>query len=370
MPDPMAEKGNYFGRRLFCAPISKCKRDGEWEMSNFDPDKACSGEGLFGLPSMERPAVAIIAVPWEATVTYGRGTAAAPEAIEHASQQVDVFDLEYGPIWKSGIDWLGKPDEHATWHAQACALARPVVEAGDVGSDPALKALAQRVDELANQRDEYVHQLAASAFDDGQIPAVLGGDHSSPLGLIRAAAERYPGLGILHIDAHADLHEAYMGFRSSHASIMARVLECPGVHRLVGVGYRDLCQGEWDRIEMDTERISVYTDPDLAMRLAEGEHWLNIVEQIVEELPPMLHISFDIDGLDPSLCPNTGTPVPGGLGFRDVQILLRTVAKHRQVVSFDLCEVSPGHSDEWDANVGARLLYKLSGCALSSRSRQ
>ena len=339
-------------------------------MTDFDPDGAGTDGGLFGLPSVVRPAVAVIAVPWEATVSYGQGTAAAPQAIEGASQQVDLYDLEYGPIWKSGIDWVGNPETLANWNAQACALARPVVEAGDVGSDPALKALAKQVDEFAEQRDVCVHQWAESAFDDGQVPAVLGGDHSSPLGLIRAAAERHQGLGILHLDAHADLREAYMGFRSSHASIMARALECSGVHRLVGVGYRDLGHREWERIERDTERIRAYTDPEIAMRLSRGEHWLSIVEQIVEELPPKVHISFDIDGLDPSLCPNTGTPVPGGLGYRDVQILLRTVAKHRQVVSFDLCEVSPGHSDEWDANVGARLLYKLSGCALSSRSRQ
>ncbi len=339
-------------------------------MMEFDPDGAGGDEGLFGLPAMQTPAIAVIAVPWEATVSYGRGTAAAPRAIEAASQQVDLLDLEYGPIWKSGIGWLGSPQEVEVWNREACALAHPVVEAGDVGSDLDLVDAARRVDALACRRDEWVYQLANRAFDAGQIPAVLGGEHSSPLGLIRAAAERHSGIGVLHIDAHADLREAYMGFRSSHASIMTRVLECPDVHRLVGVGYRDLGHAEWDKINAGTGRICAHLDPDLAMRLANGEHWSSIVQQIVDDLPPLVHISFDVDGLDPSLCPNTGTPVPGGLRYREVQILLRAVSKHRQVVSFDLCEVSPGHSDEWDANVGARLLYKLSGCALSSRSRQ
>jgi len=161
-----------------------------------------------------------------------------------------------------------------------------------------------------------------------------------------------------------------MGFRSSHASIMARVLETCDVRRLVGVGYRDLGHAEWEKITTCRDRICAFTDPEISRRLASGETWDSIVSEILEALPQKVHISFDIDGLDPSLCPNTGTPVPGGLGFRDVQVLLRTISEHRQVVSFDLCEVSPGHSDEWDANVGARVLYKLAGCALSSRARE
>ena len=338
-------------------------------MSEFDPDSAGTGEGLYGLELRTAPAVGVIAVPWEATVSYGQGTAEAPGAIESASQQVDLHDLEYGPIWKAGIGWVPVGGAIGSWNAEAVSLARPVIEAGDAVGD-ALKRAAVRVDELAQKRDGAVETAAERCFDAGQIPAVLGGDHSSPFGLIRAAAKRHPGLGILHIDAHADLRVAYMGFASSHASIMNRVLALDGIERLVGVGYRDLGQREIETIEASKGRIHAFTDPAIAHRLAQGEPWISVVNEIIHALPQRVHISFDIDGLDPALCPNTGTPVPGGLRFREVMVLLRFVAERRQVVSFDLCEVSPGPSSEWDANVGARVLYKLAGCALASQEGQ
>ena len=137
----------------------------------------------------------------------------------------------------------------------------------------------------------------------------------------------------------------------------------------MGVGYRDLGESEVALIEREKERIHAFTDADIAWQLAQGASWASVVEQIVAPLPEMIHISFDIDGLDPSLCPNTGTPVPGGLGFRDVCVLLRAIAERRRVISFDLCEVAPAAENEWDANVGARILYKLAGCTLMSRAR-
>ena len=99
-----------------------------------------------------------------------------------------------------------------------------------------------------------------------------------------------------------------------------------------------------------------------------GGHWDDCCRRIVGELPRTVHVSFDIDGLSPELCPNTGTPVPGGLSFAEARHLLRVLAESgRRVVGFDLVEVAPGpRGDDWDANVGARLLYKLIGCALRS----
>jgi agmatinase len=336
---------------------------------DFDPDGPGDGDGLFGLSEIADPAVRVIAVPWEATASYGRGTARAPSAIEAASQQVDLYDLQFGPIWKHGIAWDGAESDAAQWNREASTLALEVIEAGGVNGDPRLMEMARQVDALSDRRDAWVRGLAEASFDAGCIPAVVGGDHSSPLGLLEAVAERHPGVGILHIDAHADLRVAYLGFRSSHASIMHRALECEGIGGLVGVGYRDVGAAEVECIDALPERIVAYTDFELSDRLAQGETWAGIAGEIAGALPSVVHISLDIDGLDPSLCPNTGTPVPGGLTFRHLCTLLEAISTASRVVSFDLCEVAPGDAGEWDANVGARVLYKLAGCALTSKAR-
>jgi agmatinase len=338
-------------------------------MTDFDQDGPGMGEGLFGIPDSHEAAVAVIAVPWEATASYGRGTANGPKAIEAASQQVDLFDLEYGSVWKQGISWFDLSADIEAWNREASELAIPIIAAGGVGEDPERMRDAARVDILAHRRDIAVCDAAIQIMDQGRIPVVLGGDHSSPLGLLRAVGKRHPGIGILHIDAHADLRGAYLGFRSSHASIMRCALQTAGIGPIVGVGYRDVGESEVALIKREEQRVYAFTDPDIAWRLAHGSSWLSIVEQIIAPLPEEIHISFDIDGLDPSLCPNTGTPVPGGLGFRDVCVLLRAIAEQRRVISFDLCEVSPRADSEWDANVGARILYKLAGCSLMSRAR-
>ncbi len=330
----------------------------------FDADGPGDGEGLYGLDPHPNPLIRVMAVPWEATASYGRGTSAGPDAIVRASQQVDLEDLEYGPIWRGGIQMVPMETDISMLNQQACELAIPIIDA--MGVLPG-HGDAARVDGLARQRDQAIHLESHRIFDSDAIPVVLGGDHSSPLGLIEAASERYQGLGLLHIDAHADLREAYLGFESSHASIMHRALGFSGVGRIVGVGYRDLGLNEIRRIEANPDRLRAFPDHRIATELAQGKPWQQVVDEIVEALPRYVHISFDIDGLDPSLCPNTGTPVPGGLQYREILVLLRSISKHRTVVSFDLCEVAPGQTGDWDANVGARILYKLAGCASASR---
>jgi agmatinase len=223
-----------------------------------------------------------------------------------------------------------------------------------------------RVDAASAEVSRRVEAQAEAVMLRGALPAVLGGDHSAPLGLLRAVARRHPGLGILHIDAHADLRVAYLGFAEAHASIMHNALALDGVARLVGVGWRDVGQAEAQRASSDARIVPVW-DRDLARAALNGRSFSRVVDGIVASLPPKVHVSFDIDGLDPSLCPGTGTPVPGGLSFREACFLLARVAAGREIVSFDLCEVAPGSGEsEWDANVGARALFKLAGAALRS----
>jgi agmatinase len=213
-----------------------------------------------------------------------------------------------------------------------------------------------------------VYEETRALLVAGKMPVIIGGDHSVPFGAILAYAETHPNLGILHLDAHADLREAYEGFTWSHASIFHNVItRVGGVDRLVQVGVRDLSNAESAMIDNSQGRIVTFFDSDLAARKEEGATWAEIADEIVAALPRDVYLSWDIDGLDPTLCPSTGTPVPGGLSWNEAIGLLRALRRGgKRIVGLDLCEVSPGET-EWDANVGARLLYKMIGFALMTQ---
>jgi agmatinase len=205
--------------------------------------------------------------------------------------------------------------------------------------------------------NQWLFEQTQAALKQGKKVAVIGGDHSVPLGYLQALATQYSDFGILHIDAHSDLRDAYEGFQFSHASIMFNALKIPQITKLVQVGIRDLCQDEVDLVRHSGGRVSAYYDPMLKQKLYAGTTWLELCKQIVAELPQQVYVSFDVDGLDPKLCPNTGTPVPGGLELEQVFCLFREVVNSgRSLIGFDVCEVGNG---EWDGNVGARSVYKL-----------
>ncbi len=342
-------------------------------MGHFDPNAAAApGSGIFGLSSAcAESRVVLLPVPFDATTSYHRGAAGGPAAIAEASRQVDLYDIETGRPYEAGIHLLPVPPEVPAWNEEARAAATPIIAAGGQGTEgPGLAPLLQQVNDAGEQLTQLVHDLTARHLVTNQIVGIIGGDHSVPLGAIAACAARHPGMGILHIDAHADLRRAYEGFTHSHASIMFNVAErVPGVARIVQAGIRDVCEEEIERIAGSGGRIVTHHDAALWRARFEGEPWGHACSRIVAGLPQEVYVSFDIDGLDPSLCPHTGTPVPGGLGFPEATALLRTIVRSgRRIVGFDLTEVAPGPDpeDDWDANVGARLLYKLIGFTLLS----
>jgi agmatinase len=215
-----------------------------------------------------------------------------------------------------------------------------------------------------------VQRRAGHFLDKDKLVSLIGGDHSTPLGLIRELGKRHADFAVLHFDAHADLRDAYEGFKYSHASIMFNVLEVASMSKLIQVGIRDYCEDEADLVRNSEHRIVSYYDRAVKARLFAGETWRNVCEEIVEQLPHHVYVSFDVDGLDPKLCPNTGTPVPGGLDFEEALYLVRqVVTSGRRIIGFDVNEVAPG-SDEWDANVGARLVYRIANLAVLSNGRQ
>ncbi len=224
--------------------------------------------------------------------------------------------------------------------------------------------MRQTINEACAAVNQWLFEQTSEALDRGKRIGVIGGDHSTPLGYMQALAERYSNYGILHIDAHADLRNAYEGFQYSHASIMFNAMQIPQISKLVQVGIRDFCHDEVNLIQQSNGRISTYFDPALKQKLYAGVSWLDLCREMVAELPQQVYISFDADGLDPKLCPNTGTPVPGGLELEQTFCLIREVIHSgRSIIGFDVSEVGNG---EWDSNVGARTVYKL--CNLMSLS--
>jgi len=339
---------------------------------SFDPNGPASPDsGIFGLQHGEADAaVVLVPVPWEVTTSYGGGTSNGPAAILAASRQVDLYDLDVERPYEPGVHMLGESAEVRAWNEEGRALAQRVIAAGGVISDDALADALARVNALGVRLNDWVDAETERLLAAGKIVGVVGGDHSVPFGAIAATARRRPGLGVLHFDAHADLRRAYEGFEFSHASIMDNVLErIPGVSRLVQVGIRDVCEEEVATMRRHGDRVKVLFDRDIAMRRLAGESFAQVIREAIAALPAEVWVSFDIDGLDPRLCPHTGTPVPGGLDFHEAVFVLREVVRAgRKIVGFDLNEVAPGpEGDEWDGNVGARVLYKLMGFTLASQ---
>jgi agmatinase len=330
-------------------------------MPELDPNApADPGAGLYGLsvPPDEAAAVAI-PVPFDATCSYRRGAARGPAAILRASHQVELRDLVFGEPWRSGICMLA-PDPR---------LAAIQEEAGAEGA-----SLARR-NELSAELNAIVEREVGAVLDRGALPVVVGGDHSVPFGAFAAVTARHPGLGILHFDAHSDLREAYEGLTFSHASILFNAMtRLDGIARLVQVGIRDPGPAELERIESSGGRIQTLFDHVWARAKLAREDLRALVQRALEPLPEEIWITFDVDGLDPSLCPGTGTPVPGGLTWHEVALWLEEVgASGRRVLGADLVEVAPGYEpagqDSLDAMVGARLLYRLIGTAIRSQDK-
>lgn len=344
--------------------------------TNFDPNAAAApSSGIFGLTStLDEAAVHVLPVPFDATASYRKGAWKGPDAIFRASKQVDLFDLATGRPYEAGIAMLDADPGVPKRNREASKLADRVIAAGGVvqGKRELEKALA-KVNALGAEVNEIVHHAAREVLASGKLLALVGGDHSTPFGAIRAALERYPKLGVLHFDAHADLRVAYEGFEWSHASIMENVTRRLPLTKLVQVGIRDFCEDEYDLIRASKGRITTLFDRDWQNAKLEGRDLKRVVRAHLAKLPRDVYVSFDIDALDPTLCPNTGTPVPGGLSWGEAMFWLdELVRAKKRVVALDLNEVNPGpdddgESDSFDAMVGARLLYRMIATALATR---
>jgi agmatinase len=345
----------------------------ESKIANFDPNSAASANAnIFGLPfSVNEARLVLLPIPWDVTVSYADGTSNGPQAIFDASFQVDLHDPLVKDAWKIGVAMDIPSKKISATNKQLRKVASSYIanlEKGISEDIPSMKKISAAVNKGCFNLKKEIKETALRYLNQHKVVGLVGGDHSTPLGFMEALSEKYSEFGILQIDAHCDLRKAYEGFEFSHASIMYNALKLKQVKKLVQVGIRDWCEEENNYIRSSKGRVVTFFDHAMKRSLYEGKSWKSLCDKIVSQLPKNVYLSFDIDGLDPKLCPNTGTPVPGGLEFEQaVYLIEQVVRKGKKIIGFDLNEVAPG-ADEWNGNVGARMLYKMCNLAAVSNN--
>jgi len=268
--------------------------------------------------------IVIVPAPYEGTVSYGGGTSKGPQAILEASLQVETRDEE------TGIDL-----ENLSYSLGAVVPGEGVL-----------------AEEYAQRMEDAVRPLAV----DGRIPFVLGGEHSVTIGAVRAVRSVLPHVHVLSIDAHADLRNEYGGTTHSHACVCRRLLE-GGPVTIAGVRSYSAEEAEF---AASAKRLRMISARDVLSGKTSAKN-------IVSSLGKQVYVTVDVDGLDPSIMPGTGTPEPGGLRWWDVLEILRRVMKKREVVGMDLVELAPLQGNRVSDFAAARLAAKMITYALMEK---
>lgn len=267
-------------------------------------------------------AVAILPVPYEGGISWGRGAALAPQAVIEASAELEMYDeaLRFETC-RMGITTLAFPEDLSSPEAMVSS----------------------------------VRHATREILDRGLFPVLLGGDHSVSIGFFRALCEVYPSPSVIHIDAHADLRESYQGNPLSHACVMARIRE--HTSNTLQIGIRSLCAEEDERIQREDLRVCT---------MEEYRAGTFDLPSAIRRLPDPVYLTLDVDALDWSVVRSTGTPEPGGFLWHETLELVRTLYRERDVIAFDLVELSQDPPDRNGAFAVAKLLYKMLGLKLSS----
>ncbi len=327
----------------------------------FDPEGVGIRNGnIFGFPYSEEEAeVLIIPVTWDATASFGKGTAKGPQAILDASVQLDFYHPEIKSAWERKIHMLPISQDllevNNHFLKQTEEYINYLEEGGSLDASPSFKIMLEEVEKAQNNIKNGLKSRVLDCFDKGKFPIILGGEHSVSLGAIEAAAEKFGEITIVQLDAHADLRDSYEGFKQSHASIMFNALKLRSIKEIRALGIRDVSNSE---VELaSTERVKTVYGWDLSEKEFKGDSWDSICMEMLEGISGPVYLTVDIDVLDPSNCPNTGTPVPGGWSFKQLKYFLSKLRnKGLNIVAADLVEVA---DKDWDANVGARVLWEL-----------
>ena len=269
----------------------------------------------------ERARAVVLPAPYDFSTTYQGGTRFGPRAILDASRNMELWDEEVGATYRSGIHTLAELEPTARGP----------------------EAMAERVE-----------RAIGWILDQGRLPVMLGGEHSLTAGGVRAAKQRFQKLSVLQVDAHADMRDRYLDSPYSHACVMRRVREmCPAA----SVGIRSLSEEEGEHLE----RHPVPMWSVRQLRALGGRH-----RPVLDALTDEVFVTFDLDALDPSIMPATGTPEPGGLDWYEAVDLLKAVAARSRIVGFDVVELAPIPGQVAPDFLASRLTYRLIGLALAS----
>jgi len=333
------------------------------KIDKFNPNGVGVHNGHFiGLPfEREEAQVVMLNAPWDITVSSGIGTHLGPVNILDSSYQLDLHDDFVDEAWKMGIYMEPLDQDLLNRNKQLRPSAENYIVSLENGQEisPELEAELRKINIACDEMLQYLQEKCEVVLNNNQHFGIIGGDHSVALAGIRACAKKYPKFGILQFDAHMDLREAYEGFSYSHASIFYNAMQIKEIEKLIQVGVRDYCQEEINFAKQNSQRIDFYTDSMINESIFNGGTYNDLCSEIINKLPSEIYISFDIDGLTPHYCPNTGTPVPGGLTFAQAKYLIKKLVQSgKKIIGFDLCEVA-GKGNKYDGNVGARTAYML-----------
>lgn len=340
------------------------------KLSQYNPNGvANTNNTIFGLPfDVAESRLVFLPLPWDASVSGHHGTAAGPANILRHSFQIDLYDPLVPNAWKQGMAMEAIDPAIGEENRQLKKKAQRVIHflegGGVIEQNEEMQGYLDQINAASEKFILDVEMKCLQYMENGQIPFLVGGDHSISTGYVRALAKQGKPFGILQIDAHADMRDAYQGFTHSHASVMRHALGCEGVEQIVQAGIRELCSEEVRVISHNHKKVKTFFDHDLHQRLFEGETWSDICHDIIEKLPDDIYVTFDVDGLEPSCCPGTGTPVPGGLSYNQALHILETAFNAgKRIIGADLAETGP---ERIDGIVSARILYRIAGMMIKS----
>ncbi len=336
--------------------------------TKFDPEGTFTNDSsIFGMPKDINSKLELLPVAWEPTTSFKKGTVNGPTAIFEATKQMDLFHPYFKKAYEDGISWSEDLlKETLKLNEETSPLAEKIITSIEQGE----RVSSSDLDSVNKQSSTLNDLIYQKSIQSNKTLGLIGGDHSCPFGLIKALSEKYKGdFSIVHIDAHFDFRNEYQGFKHSHASIMHNVrtkLENPpSIYQL---GIRDFCESEYN---FALKNSTFLLDQELHTKLLNGKSFNDCLDELFHGLSNNIYISFDIDGLSPEFCPNTGTPVPGGLSYNQATYLIQYLhKKNHSLVGFDLVEVSPDEKTTFgeglDEVIASRVLYELSCFALSS----